>query len=268
MNLRSCLPVLLSLSSLIACDSETPDAASTTVAKTTIATVVAGGLTVGLLADGVLRTGLNTVYVSVAALDGTPVLDAAVEVLPLMAMATGKQHACPVLGPAGLGPDGLYRTGIVFQMAATATDVWSATVRIVRPDGSTTDAGFAGLAVADSGRARTFTALDPATGTTHAYVASLNLVGPARVGLNEVVVTLHVKQDMTTFPPVDDAVLTLDPQMPSMGHGSPGSVPPAWQAPGQYLGQLSFSMPGDWETTLTVARAGAVLGTPVFSLDF
>jgi hypothetical protein len=56
--------------------------------------------------------------------------------------------------------------------------------------------------------------------------------------------------------------------MPSMGHGSPGSVDPAHTALGRYAGQLSFSMPGDWETTLTVSRGGAVLGAPKFATRF
>ena len=47
------------------------------------------------------------------------------------------------------------------------------------------------------------------------------------IGLNPVVVTLHESTDMgMTFTPVNDAAIALDPQMPSMGHGSPGSVNP------------------------------------------
>jgi hypothetical protein len=54
-----------------------------------------------------------------------------------------------------------------------------------------------------------------------------------------------------------------------MGHGASGSVAPVPTAtPGEYRGSLAFSMAGDWETTFTVSRAGAVLGRPVVTVYF
>jgi hypothetical protein len=73
---------------------------------------------------------------------------------------------------------------------------------------------------------------------------------------------------MMTFVPVNDATLVLDPEMPSMGHGSPDSVDPTLTASGRYEGSLSFSMTGLWETTVTVSEAGVVLGAPVFTTNF
>jgi hypothetical protein len=75
-------------------------------------------------------------------------------------------------------------------------------------------------------------------------------------------------QDMMIVVSVYDATLALDPEMPSMGHGSPGSVEPALTAPGRYEGSLSFSMAGPWETTVTVTEAAAILGAPVFTTTF
>jgi hypothetical protein len=89
-----------------------------------------------------------------------------------------------------------------------------------------------------------------------------------KIGLNPIVFTLHQMQDMMTFVPVNDATLALDPEMPSMGHGSPGSISPILTAPGRYEGSLSFSMAGPWETTVTVTEAAAVLGAPVFTTTF
>jgi hypothetical protein len=128
---------------------------------------------------------------------------------------------------------------------------------------------FDHLTVADTGRAKSFTVTDPATSSTTKYLASLNFKAAPKVGLNPIIVTLHRMQDMMTFAPVDDAAFALDPQMPSMGHGSPGSVNPTLTSSGRYEGQLSFSMAGDWETTVTVTtRAGAPLGTVKFMTSF
>ncbi len=91
-----------------------------------------------------------------------------------------------------------------------------------------------------------------------------------RVGLNPVVVTLHRMDGAMIFTPVDDATFVLDPQMPSMGHGSPGSVNPTLTStPGVYAGELSFSMAGEWETTITVSIPGfSPPATPKFTTSF
>jgi hypothetical protein len=60
----------------------------------------------------------------------------------------------------------------------------------------------------------------------------------------------------------------LEPWMPSMGHGSPGSVDPAHTTLGRYAGQLSFSMPGEWETTVTISRGATTVGAPRFATEF
>ena len=136
-------------------------------------------------------------------------------------------------------------------------------------DAETNDASFSDLSVAESGRAKGFTYTDPATSVATRYVTSLNFTGSPQVGLNPIVFTVHsVQPGMLTFPPVDDATLVLDPQMPSMGHGSPGSVNPTATSLGRYEGKLSFSMAGPWETTVTVSQNDVTVGAPVFTTTF
>jgi hypothetical protein len=122
--------------------------------------------------------------------------------------------------------------------------------------------------VTDSGRAKVFSYTDPGTAVVTKFVSSLNFTDSPKVGLNPIVFTLHRMQDMMIFSPVDDATPVLDPEMPSMGHGSPGSIDPASISAGRYQGSLSFSMAGTWETTVTVNDLGVVLGAPVFTTTF
>jgi hypothetical protein len=173
-----------------------------------------------------------------------------------------------MIGTPTVGADGLYHCEVVFQMASSAMGSWSATVGVTPAGSSAVEASFPTLTVTDSGRAKTFSYTDPVTSVVTKYVASLNFEAAPRVGLNPVIVTLHRMQDMMTFAPVDDATFVLDPQMPSMGHGSPGSVNPTLTSSGVYDGQLSFSMTGDWETTVTVSRGGVTIGAPVFATTF
>ena len=252
--------------SLTGCVSSTSGKAA--AQKTSVATASAGALTVELLTDDRLETGLTPIYLKVTTASGAVVTDAIVTFTPMMSMTSGVSHTAPVLGPPTLGADGLYRCDVVFQMATGMMGSWSATVGVTRPGADAVEASFPSLTIADSGCARTFAYFDPVLTATTKYVSSLNFEAAPKVGLNPVVVTLHRMEDMMTFVPVDDATVALDPQMPSMGHGSPGSVDPSLASSGIYEGKLSFSMAGDWETTVTFRRSGVIIGTPKFTTSF
>jgi hypothetical protein len=234
---------------LAACGADAPSAT-----RLRVATAPAADLTVELLADAPLGTGLNALYLKVTDAAGSPVTDATVTFTPLMTMPGPPvmTHRAPVTGAPALGACGCYGTGVVFQMASGMMGTWSATVGVTRPGGALKEATFANLSVADTGLAKTFT-----VGMSK-YVVGLKFTAAPTIGLNPVVVTFHETMDMgMTYLPVEDATIHLDPQMPAMGHGSPGSVDPVRVSAGRYEGKLSFSMAGTWVTTLTLARPGA-----------
>ena len=64
--------------------------------------------------------------------------------------------------------------------------------------------------------------------------------------------------------PLDDLTLQITPEMPSMGHGSPGNVNPTPQGNGHYLGTVNFTMAGPWTVTVVARRGEAVLCQVVF----
>jgi hypothetical protein len=262
---RALASLLLPLA-IVSCSSSAADPANAD-AKTSVAKVVAGDVTVELLTTDRLATGLTPVFLRLTAA-GAPITDATVTFLPMMAMSDGMKHSAPVLGAAGRDASGDYATSVVFQMPSSDMAAWSGKVTVSRPGQAALDAPFPALTVVDSGRAKTFAYADPAGGMATKYVASLNFDSAPKVGLNPAVVTLHVMKDMMTFEEVADASLTLDPQMPSMGHGSPGTVQPAKTSLGRYDAQVSFSMPGTWQTTLTVQRGGKTVGTVTFATTF
>jgi hypothetical protein len=264
-SVRSLFAILVPLA-LGACGSTASETPAAT-AKTSLGQVVAGDLTVELLTTSHLATGLTPVFCRITAA-GQPVTDAAVTFLPIMAMSSGMKHSAPVLGQGALDDAHDYATSVVFQMASSDMDTWSGKVTVSRPGKDAVEATFPKLAVEDSGRAKTFSCADAAGGTTSKYVASLNFEAAPKVGLNPAVLTLHRMKDMMTFEEVEGATLEIDPQMPSMGHGSPGSVQPTKTSLGRYAAQVSFSMPGTWETTLTVRSGASTLGTAVFVTTF
>jgi hypothetical protein len=259
----------LSLSLLLAAAIAGCSAETTTSSKTSLGTVATATLSVELLSDGPLHTGLTPVYVRVKGAGGAMVTDASITLTPVMSMwaPMETQHGAPVIGAPTIDADGLYRFDVVFQMGSMGTDTWSVTVGVTPVGASEEVAYFSPLTVMDTGRARSFVYTDPGTLVESHYVASLDFPTQPRVGLNPVVVTLHVQESMTRFAPVDDASLALDPRLQPSGQASPGSVAPTLVSPGVYAGELSFSSAGEWQTTITVTR-GVVVGAPVFTTIF
>jgi hypothetical protein len=229
--------------------------------KVVVGTATAGSFTVKLLADAALGTGGNAVHAQVTTTStGVAVTDLSVTIVPMMDMGT-MMHSCPVTGPLEYdAADGLYSTGVIFQMPGN----WTAKVSLARPGMTTAVADFA-FPVADARSSATFT-----VGMTR-YVLSYNYVNPKVVGLNAVVLALYGSTDMgMTFTPVNDATFEMVPWMPSMGHGASGSVQPTLLADGVYQGKVMFSMPGDWDVTVKVTLSGASTpaASPVFSTIF
>jgi len=244
-----------------------PPSTTTTTLTTSLARGTSGGLAVELFGAKGAETGLFQVGLAITE-NGNTVGEAAVEFVPVMAMTNGISHGAPVLGRATRGTSGLFETAAVFQMPSSAMGTWSAKAIVTLHGAAAVEVKLPTFPVAESGRAKTFQVTTGDAGMAKKFVASVNLIGAPRVGLNPTIVTLHEMQDMTTFAPVSDAALALDPQMPSMGHGSPGTVQPVAGASGRYDAQLSFSMAGEWVTTLTVRRGGMVIGAPTFTLSF
>lgn len=79
---------------------------------------------------------------------------------------------------------------------------------------------------------------------------------PARAGRN----TLVVDVADAAGDPVDDALVTVDPQMPAHGHGSTEDPVIEAQTGGRYIAYpVTFPMAGSWVVTVT-ATAGAQSG--------
>ena len=52
------------------------------------------------------------------------------------------------------------------------------------------------------------------------------------------------------WPALNGLTVEIDPQMPSMGHGSPNNENPLFLDNGHYEGAVNFTMGGYWEVNL------------------
>jgi hypothetical protein len=230
----------------------------------TVASAPAGALTVELRSDRALGTGLTALAVRVTGAGGAAVDPAAVELELSLAGAGGAVRRAPLLAPPALDPDGTWRAFATLAAPSGGGATWSARVTVSRSGAAPETALLTGLAVAERHLAAAF-----ASGPVE-YLFGLRFDGSLRVGANPAAVALHVSTDGgLTHAPVTDATFAVEPWMPSMGHGSPGSVPPVPAgAPGRYEGKVSLSMYGDWEVVFTVSRGGAEVGRPAITLFF
>lgn len=252
--------MIMVLAMMVGCES-TGDTPAATTQLQTIAKGQAGTTAVEVLADHGLHMGWQTLRIRVTQ-DGKAVTQAAVRLQPVMKMAMD-QHACPLVQPATVaGTDGMFNGEAGLQMASGEGMGWSLAVDVTPVGGTAAHVDLGSVAVASAPWMKPLLA----AGTEDArYVVGLDLRSGPMLGKHPYRLSLHqASADLMTFAPVDDATVTAELTMPSMGHGSPGNVPPTSAGGGFYAGQLNQTMLGDWRLRVTIVRAGKSLGTVSF----
>jgi len=224
----------------------------------------ADSVSVELLADGPLHVGLNKVYYRVKRVaDGAVVESATIDQTPMMTMMSmDMEHSSPHEQPPGVAVDGLFPAFVVFQMPSGDMGHWR--VEAVVDAGSGDEAVTFVVTVADSGSRK-----DLAMGEMGTAIVTLDFHGALKVGQNPFTVTVNKKADMhgMMWEPLSDLTVTAAPDMPSMGHGSPGNIDPVHVQAGRYDGSVNLTMPGQWRIVLGFARGGAEIGTVEYSIS-
>ena len=71
------------------------------------------------------------------------------------------------------------------------------------------------------------------------------------------------------YPPMEDILVEIEPEMPAMGHGSEGNVNPSYDFDGLYSGKVYFNMTGFWRIHVRLKTTkGDSLGETFFDLTF
>lgn len=213
--------------------------------------VTGTALNVALYMDEEAFTGFNHVYAVVKDAAGNVVESANVSYMPMMDMGM-MQHSSPVEQPVWNAEMKAAKGAITFIMPSTA-GTW--TVKVMVEDQSTMQMGEATFPV---------TVVDPTEARMFSFVSTVNqakifvaLTQPKspKVGLNDFEVVVYQKTSMMDFPPVGDLKLTIEPEMPTMGHGSPNNVNPVATDNGHYMGKVNFTMTGYWKVNMTFKDA-------------
>src|SRR5690606_7344415 len=67
--------------------------------------------------------------------------------------------------------------------------------------------------------------------------------------------------------PLGDARLHIEPEMPSMGHGSPGNEHPAHITGDRYRGKVNFTMAGSWLVHVFIMADDREIGRTSFAFE-
>lgn len=219
------------------------------------------GLNVQVLATDTVKTGYNTLYIKLTdAATGSVIRNADLTLTPMMDMDV-MRHSAPVEQPAAAAAGDVFPAGVVFTMPGNGLHRWMLDINVQTEDERTAEVHIP-VAVPDAGGlVQTLTGSD---GTP--YIVSMTCMCGAAVGMNDIEFLVHRREDMMSFPPVEDLTLIMTPDMPSMGHGSPNNVDPVHTGRGHYKGRVNFTMTGEWRITLQLKRGDVTVGTTSFTV--
>jgi len=189
--------------------------------------------------------------------------DAEIMLMPMMDMGD-IEHACPVENPVvGTNFEDVFAGAVVFSMPSGDMGSWTLAVNI-----KDTESDVSGevtlpvkITMPTESKMKSFM-----IGSAK-YLVSLVEPSAPKVGINDFEVTVHKKQSMMEWPAVETFTMTIEPEMPSMGHGSPNNVNPVHVANGHYNGKVNFTMDGMWRVNM-VLNDGTVSQEIYFDITF
>jgi hypothetical protein len=220
------------------------------------------GCVVELWSKEKIVTGYNALIIAVKdSTDGRPVNDAVIRIMPMMDMGTMK-HSAPCEHPTGNETkNGLYACAVVFTMSSTGGQ-WSVTVSVDRSNVGKSGSAILPVSVSDP-PVLMMKAVTTLNDSARIYVSLVQRKKPS-VGINPFEITIHRRASMMSFPPDSSYTVTITPEMPSMGHGSPNNVNPIHDGAGHYRGTVNFTMTGEWRISLNLFKNSAAADTTLY----
>ncbi|WP_298715233.1 FixH family protein [Chitinophaga sp.] len=212
------------------------------------------GVKVELYAKKAFSTGYNPIYVALYdSISGKPLEKAQITLQPMMDMGTMK-HASPVEQPSGNAENKLFPAAVVFTMPSGEMGSWTLSVSVSgngRQGIATLPAVVTAPAVA---RLKSFVSKADNAKFFVAYI----LPDAPKVGVNELEIAVYKVKNMMEFPADSSLTVSLTPEMPTMGHGSPNNADPVHIGKGHYKGKANFTMTGLWYLHLGFKAGAAV----------
>lgn len=219
-----------------------------------------------LYSEKAIETGFTPLYIALFdSASNTPVRSANISVLPVMDMVSMK-HASPVENPSSANAiENLFPLNVVFTMPSGDAGSWTLTVNAVVKEKTGSLTIPVSVKEPRYSRVRTFTSLHDGGKYFVAYIEP----SKPKVGVNDMEIAIYRKKTMMEFPADSSLTVSLTPEMPSMGHGSPNNVNPVHVGNGHYKGKVNFTMTGLWQLNLGFMHGDAIAdSTSFFEVNF
>lgn len=267
------LPLIASMS-LISCTKEEDDPApvpkkSPVEGKVLIfeSTSTEAEVDVKVYADEALFTGYNRLYVMIYKTGTSTVIDDAhVTFETEMTMMVGHSHSSPIENPTDETPeDGLFSGAAVFVMPSEGNGSWTLKVHVHNHHNNLEGMVESQVTVVSPTEEKMYSFISDVD-SSMIFVSLVEPVSP-EVGLNDFEIVIHHRETGMSWPFVAGLMVEIEPEMPTMGHGSPGNVNPVYTSIGHYKGIVNFTMPGLWRVHITVKDASGLIMNDSKHLD-
>lgn len=208
-----------------------------------------------------LTTGYTKLYIALYdSVTGMRIDDAHIHLNPIMDMGT-MQHSAPFENPVSTNAENhLFPCSVTFIMSSMGGS-WSLEMEV--HNHSTDKEGTISfpLTIAEPvlSRQKSFTA---AHDGAKYFISLVNpTTANSKVGINDMEIVIYKKASMMSWPADSSLSVTLTPEMPTMGHGSPNNVNPVHVGNGHYKGKVNFTMTGLWRLNLDFMSGTSVADT-------
>ena len=212
---------------------------------------IGSGTIIKLYADDELFVGYNRLYVAVydSSNSKLQITDASITFKPMMDMGT-MVHTCPVENPTATVDEKTkaFKGAAVYIMPTTTSGFWTMNIEVENKILGQIGTAALPITVVEKDEPRLITFISEFD-SAKLFVARIDPVNPA-IGLNDIVLGIYEKESMMSFPAVDGYTIAMEPEMPSMNHGSPNNVDPVSIGGGKYKGVVNFTMTGYWKINL------------------
>jgi len=185
-----------------------------------------------------------------------PLSEATLNLEPMMDMITMK-HSAPFENPACVvNTDGYFEGAVVFIMPSSNDMGWTLEVFIKTADKEESAIIDIPLvrSLEEARKINVISAIDETK-----YFVSLVEPAEPEVGINACEFTIHYKKSMMSFPAAEGLTMEIEPEMPSMDHGSPNNENPVHTEDGHYVGKLNFTMTGWWRVHITLKEGDEIV---------
>ncbi|MCC6182420.1 MAG: FixH family protein [Bacteroidia bacterium] len=220
--------------------------------------IVGANAKASIYTDKAFETGYNLIYVAFTdSTDGSALNMGHCNISPLMNMGS-MSHGSPVENTSDtISTNGYFRSAVIFSMAGTASQ-WSLNINFHNHKNGKSGLGSLGVDVSASSPSKFKSVVLALDSNKKVFISLVQPTNPS-VGTNNFEITLHQRVNGMTYPFIDQYTVEIEPEMPSMGHGSPNNINPTHVGKGHYLGKVNYTMSGLWYVHLKLFKNGTLI---------